>query len=135
QPDGVPQYRHTSVLLDLSNRAFLLQYMHINVTETPIIPYEYIRYYVYSSNLAEISVVGDVVGPAFPNMPVNATSLLNLPMDSAEQNMFNFAANFYTLWYMRLTNQKNRLMYRQAFHHLNVALQRQLSFQNEDGSF
>lgn len=135
EPDGVPQFRHTAVLLDLSSRSFFLQYMHINVTESPIIPYDFDRYYVYSSNLAEISVVGDVVGPAFPQMPVNATSLVNKPMDSAEQNMFSFAANFYTLLYLRLTNQRNKTVYRDAFHHLNILYLRQLSFQNEDGSF
>jgi hypothetical protein len=31
-----------------------------------------------------VSIVGDVVGPIFPTMPVNATSLLNLPMVSTE---------------------------------------------------
>lgn len=56
--------------------------MHVNVTETPIIPYEVDRYYVYGSNSAKLSVVGDVVGPIFPTMPVNATSLLDLPMVS-----------------------------------------------------
>jgi len=50
--------------------------MHVNVTESPIIPRDPDRYYVYGSNVAEISVVGDVVGPAYPTMPVNATSLL-----------------------------------------------------------
>lgn len=135
EPDGVPQFRHTAVLLDLSSRSFFLQYMHINVTESPIIPYDFDRYYVYSSNLAEISVVGDVVGPAFPTMPVNASSLLNKPMDSAEQNMFSFASNFYTLLYLRLTNQRNKTVFRDAFHHLNTLYLRQLSFQNEDGSF
>jgi len=54
--------------------------MHVNVTETPIIPYDIDRYYIYGSNRATISVCGDVVGPIFPTMPVNATSLLNLPM-------------------------------------------------------
>lgn len=62
EADGVPQYRHQSVLLDLSNRAYVLQYMHINVTETPIITYDVDRYYVFGSNRAHISVVGDVVG-------------------------------------------------------------------------
>lgn len=80
QADGLPQKRHHSMLLDLSNRAYAFQYMHVNVTETPIIPYEYDRYYVYGSNKARISVIGDVVGPIFPTMPVNATSLLDLPM-------------------------------------------------------
>lgn len=41
-----------------------------------VVPRDPDRYYVYSSNLAEISVVGDVVGPAFATMPMNATSLV-----------------------------------------------------------
>lgn len=76
----MPQYRHQSMILDLSNRAFVFHYLHVNVTETPIIPYSIDRYYVYGSNKAHLSLVGDVVGPIFPTMPVNATSLLNLPM-------------------------------------------------------
>lgn len=80
ESDGLPQHRHQSVLLDLTNRAYVFQYMHVNVTETPIIPYDIDRYYIYGSNKATISVVGDVVGPIFATMPVNATSLLNLPM-------------------------------------------------------
>lgn len=92
-------------------------------------------YYVYGSNKASISIVGDVVGPIFPTMPVNATSLLHLPMDSAEQNMFSFAANMYTLLYMRYTQQKNKTLQKQAFHYLNVGYQKQLSFLQPDGSF
>ncbi|XP_045452691.1 CD109 antigen [Melitaea cinxia] len=135
EADGIPQYRHQSVLLDLSNRAYVFQYMHVNVTETPIIPYDVDRYYVFGSNVARISVVGDVVGPLFPTMPVNATSLLDLPMDSAEQNMFSFAANMYLTLYMRLINQRNRTLERDAFYHMNVLYQRQLSFMKPDGSF
>ncbi|XP_068620051.1 CD109 antigen [Battus philenor] len=135
EADGIPQYRHQSVLLDLSNRAYVFQYMHVNVTETPIIPYEVDRYYVFGSNRARITVVGDVVGPLFPTMPVNATSLLDLPMDSGEQNMFSFAANMYLTMYMRLTNQRNRTLERDAFAHMNVLYQRQLSFMKPDGSF
>ncbi|KPJ10420.1 CD109 antigen [Papilio machaon] len=133
--DGIPQYRHQSVLLDLSNRAYVFQYMHVNVTETPIIPYEVDRYYVFGSNIARVTVVGDVVGPLFPTMPVNTTSLLDLPMDSGEQNMFSFAANMYLTLYMRLTNQRNRSLERDAFAHMNVLYQRQLSFMKPDGSF
>ncbi|XP_071443388.1 CD109 antigen [Hetaerina americana] len=135
EADGLPQLRHQSILLDLSNRAYIFQYMHVNVTETPIITYAEDRYYVYGSNRAFVSVVGDVVGPIFPTMPVNATSLLNLPMDSAEQNMFSFAANLYTTMYMRLIDQRNRSLERQSFHHMNIGYQRQLSFMAPDGSF
>lgn len=84
QADGLAQHRHQSILLDLSNRAYVFQYMHVNITETPIISYKNDRYYVYGSNKARVSIVGDVVGPLFPTMPVNATSLLELPMVSVD---------------------------------------------------
>ncbi|XP_026320677.1 uncharacterized protein LOC113230803 [Hyposmocoma kahamanoa] len=135
EADGLPQHRHQSVLLDLSNRAYVFQYMHVNITETPIISYKGDRYYVYGSNKARVSIVGDVVGPLFPTMPVNATSLLDLPMDSAEQNMFSFAANMYLTLYMRLINQRNRTLEHDAFYHMNILYQRQLSFMKPDGSF
>ena len=54
EADGLPQYRHQSVLLDLSNRAYVFQYMHVNITETPLIPYEEDRYYIFGSNKATI---------------------------------------------------------------------------------
>ncbi|XP_053614245.1 CD109 antigen [Plodia interpunctella] len=135
EADGLPQHRHQSVLLDLSSRAYVFQYMHVNVTETPLIPYEVDRYYVLGSNRARVSVVGDVVGPLFPTMPVNASSLLDLPMDSAEQNMFSFALNMYHTLYMRLINQRNRTLEKEAFYHMNILYQRQLSFMKPDGSF
>lgn len=135
EADGLPQYRHQSILMDLSNRAYAFQYMHVNVTETPIIPYGVERYYVYGSNKARISIVGDVVGPIFPTLPVNATSLLDLPMESAEQNMFSFAANLYTIMYMRYINQRNRKTEKEAFMHLNIGYQRQMSYMMPDGSF
>ncbi|XP_012257005.2 CD109 antigen isoform X2 [Athalia rosae] len=135
EPDGLPQHRHQSILLDLSNRAYVFQYMHVNITETPIIPYDEDRYYIFGSNKAIISIVGDVVGPIFPTMPVNATSLIGLPMDSAEQNMFSFAANMYTTLHMRLLNQRNRTQEKDSFYYMNIGYQRQLSFMQMDGSF
>lgn len=54
EADGLPQYRHQSILLDLSNRAYIFQYMHVNITETPLIPYEEDRYYIFGSNKATI---------------------------------------------------------------------------------
>ena len=73
EADGIPQYTHTSVLLDLSQGAYLIKYLETNVTESPIIPYRQERRYVFGSNKAKISAVGNVVGPAFPTMPMNAS--------------------------------------------------------------
>lgn len=135
EADGLPQYRHQSILLDLSNRGYLAHHMHVNITEVPIIPYTEDRYYIYGSNKARISLVGDVVGPIFPTMPVNSSSLLSLPMDSAEQNMFSFAAHMYTTHYMRQTLQRNRTQEKESFYFMNIMYQRQLSFMKPNGSF
>jgi hypothetical protein len=135
EADGIPQYTHTSVVLDLSQGAYLIKYLETNVTESPIIPYRQERRYIFGSNKAKISVVGDVVGPAFPTMPMNASSMLRKPFDCAEQNMFNFAVNIYTLLYLRLTGQRRSDLEKQAFKYLNIQYQRQLSYKNSDGSF
>lgn len=60
---------------------------------------------------------------------------LRISQDSAEQNMFSFAANMYLTLYMRLINQRNRTLERDAFYHMNTLYQRQLSFMKPDGSF
>lgn len=75
------------------------------------------------------------MGPAFPTIPVNATSLLRKPYGCGEQNMFNFAANMYTLLYLRLTGQRTAQIEKTEFKYLNIMYQRQLSFQNPDGAF
>lgn len=49
--------------------------------------------------------------------------------------MFSFAANMYLTLYMRLINQRNRTLERDAFYHMNILYQRQLSFMKPDGSF
>lgn len=134
-PDGIPQHVHTSAVLDLSQGAYLIKYLDTNITDTPIIPFIEERRYIFGSNKAIISVVGDVVGPSFPTMPVNASSLLKKPFDGGEQNMFNFAFNMYTLFYMRMTGQRLVAVEREAFKYLNIQYQRQLSYQNKDGSF
>lgn len=133
--DGITQYRHTSLLLDLSQGAYLIKYLDTNITETPIVPFQYDRLYVFGSNQASISVVGDVVGPLFHTMPVNASILLRKPSWCGEQTMFNFAANLLMLKYLRLTGQKQSAIEKEAFYHLNKGYQQQLSYQLSNGAF
>ena len=120
EPDGIPQERHISMLLDLSQGAYLLKYLDTNITETPILPFREDRLYIFGSNRATVSIVGDVVGPAFPTMPVNASTLIEKPAFCGEQNMFNFAANMWTLFYLRLTGQYRQGDQKEAFTYLNL---------------
>ncbi|KAK9732382.1 Alpha-2-macroglobulin family [Popillia japonica] len=132
EADGLPQHRHHSMLLDLSTRGLAIQYMHLNLTET--------GYTIHApqpdgNSSRTIRIRPSILGPVFPTIPVNATSLLGLPMDSAEQNIFSFAATMYTTLYMRFSLQRNRTLERLAFDHMNIAYQKQLSFLQHDGSF
>ncbi|KAI1297215.1 Antigen -like protein [Halotydeus destructor] len=135
EADGIPQHLHTSVVIDLSQGAYLIKYLDTNITDTPIIPYRDERRYIFGSNKATVSVVGDVVGPTFQSMPTDASGLLMKPYGCGEQNMFNFAYNMYTLLYLRLTGQRKPEVEKQAFRYLNIMYERQLTFQNNDGGF
>ncbi|XP_013794547.1 CD109 antigen-like [Limulus polyphemus] len=106
--DGVPVYRHTSLLLDLRNQAYNIKFLDINITEDPIIPFEQMyRRYIFGSPRAKVSIIGDIVGAPLPEDHfVNTLDMkFALPVKSGEHIMFNFAYNLYTLVYLRLTNQ------------------------------
>nr|BAR45622.1 macroglobulin complement-related 1 [Ammothea sp. RS-2014] len=133
--DGIPQYTHTALTLDLSQSSYQLQYLDMNITETPIIAYQQDRRYIYGSNRATLSIVGDVVGPAFHKMPMNAENMIRKPYGTGESSMFNFASNLHMLLYMRYTGLRQPVTERTAFKYLNIDYQRIMSYQNDDGSF
>ena len=57
-PEGSVVHKHTSVLLDLKNRANVLQFFKIMVDESPIIPYEIYRRYVAGSPEGIVYILG-----------------------------------------------------------------------------
>jgi len=109
-PEGCGMHRHTSALIDLKNRAFEVEYLDIVVDETPLIPYEINRRYIYGSPYGIVSISGDVVGPTFLNdEPVSLESMFpefaGKFGKGSEYHAFNLAANTWQLHYYRLTNQ------------------------------
>lgn len=60
QPEGATVTRHTSLLLDLKNRAHILRFLDIPVEESPIIPYSKFRRYVFGSPRATLTFCGIV---------------------------------------------------------------------------
>ena len=126
-PEGSIVHRHTSVLLDLKSRAFELEYMDIVVDETPIIPYEVYRRYIFGSAFGKISVSGDVIGPTFMNgEPVHLGVIFpdgnGRHGKGTEYHAFNLAANTWQLHYYRLTNQlqPNWELAKKVFEQMNV---------------
>jgi hypothetical protein len=93
----------------------------IQVDESPVVPYQQWRRYVYGSTSAYVAVSGDVVGPAFPNdEPVDSGVLLERPSRTTDQLVYDFAANIWTLKYLRLTNQFDWALAKKVFEKVNV---------------
>ena len=109
-PEGSVVHKHTSVLLDLKNRANVLQFMNVIVDEDPIIPYEIYRRFVAGSPNAHVTICGDVIGPIFPeDQPVRLETMFPTGHGrfgkGTEYHLFNLGANTWQLHYLRLTNQ------------------------------
>ena len=126
-PEGCPMHRHTSALVDLKSRAFDMEYLDIVVDETPLIPYELIRRYIFGSPYGWITISGDVVGPIFLNDgPVSFEMMF--PEFTAkwckgsEYHVFNLGANAWQLHYLRLTNQlfDNSELVKRVLEQMNV---------------
>ncbi|MPC97016.1 hypothetical protein E2C01_092304 [Portunus trituberculatus] len=58
KPEGVPVRKHTSLVLDLRNRAVLYEFLDVPIDESPIIPFSIIRRFLYGSPAARISITG-----------------------------------------------------------------------------
>ena len=126
-PEGSIVHRHTSVLLDLKTRAFEIEYMNIIVDETPIIPYEVYRRYIFGSPYGTVTICGDVIGPTFmDDEPVNLENMFPEGFGrhgkGTEYHAFNLAANTWQLHYYRLTNQfqSNWELAKKVFEQMNV---------------
>ena len=138
-PEGSIVHRHTSVLLDLKSRAIDLEFMNIIVDETPIVPYDQIRRYIYGSPHGKVSISGDVIGPTFMNN--DPVSLYTMFPDGngrfgkgTEFHAFNLASNTWQLHYLRLTNQlqSNWGLAKRVFEQMNIeyaAIMRRFSSQ------
>ncbi|KAB7501148.1 Antigen [Armadillidium nasatum] len=126
---------HTSIILDLKDRALVYEFLDIPLDESPIIPYSLQRRYVFGTPSGSVSICGDIVGPSFPDIPMSEGSMIGFGSIGAETSSYNFGVNIWTLHYLRLTNQlTDDLMYK-VLTAVNVDYAALARFQTDDGSF
>ncbi|XP_047481542.1 CD109 antigen-like [Penaeus chinensis] len=136
EPEGATIDRHTSILLDLKNRALVYEYMDIIVEESYVIPLQIRRRFVAGSPRGHVSLCGDVVGPSFPDdEPVDSLKMLRKELRGTEASTFNFGANLWTLHYLRLTNQLDISERQDIFDQLNVELAAIMYRFSSEGAF
>ncbi|XP_071446763.1 murinoglobulin-1-like isoform X2 [Hetaerina americana] len=86
---------------------------------------------VEGSARAEVSAIGDMLGPALENLD----GLVQLPMGCGEQNMILFVPNIHVLNYLESTNQINPALKAKALLNMEKGYQRELIYRHEDGSY
>ncbi|PNF42789.1 hypothetical protein B7P43_G13621 [Cryptotermes secundus] len=118
--EGAMVNKHTAVYLDLKNKALVLQYLDIYVEESPIVPYQSWRRYVYGSTSGYITITGDIIGPAFPAVPLTTGVVLGREIKGTDGRIFELAVNVWTLHYLRLTNQLKWDITKQVLEEVNV---------------
>ncbi|KAK7017962.1 hypothetical protein SK128_001868 [Halocaridina rubra] len=123
KPEGVPVRKHTSLLLDLENRALVYEFLDVPIDESPIIPFSILRRYIYGSPSASISISGGVFGPIKEDLMVDYSEVFRgRHLRSTDGLAFNFGATLWTLHYLRLTNNLDMKEAYAAFNHLSVQL-------------
>ncbi|CAG0890979.1 unnamed protein product [Darwinula stevensoni] len=134
--EGCPSRNHTSVMLDLKNRATVFQFLDIVVEESPLIKYQNWRRYIYGTPKATISIFGDVVAPAFPQIPMNVEAAFPIyHWLSADSSVYDFGSNLWTLHYLRLTNQLKLSTSKKVFEFMSVYYAAIMNYRNHNGSF
>ncbi|XP_067001260.2 alpha-2-macroglobulin-like protein 1 [Anabrus simplex] len=86
---------------------------------------------VEDSARADISVVGDLLGPALQNLD----QLVRLPMGCGEQNMILFVPNLHVINYLNATNNLNSVIMAEAIKNMEKGYQRELNYRHSDGSY
>ncbi|GLH03267.1 Uncharacterized protein GBIM_09200 [Gryllus bimaculatus] len=127
--------KHTSVFLDLKNRALVLRYMAIFVDQSPIVPYHDWRRYIFGSTSGSVTVSGDVLGPIFPEIPLTVQGVMGMELKGTEASAFELANNVWTLHYLRLTNQLTPRFARRVLEEVNVLLGEVMRRYNIQGWF
>ncbi|XP_046585013.1 LOW QUALITY PROTEIN: murinoglobulin-1-like [Haliotis rubra] len=136
QPDGVRNYYHTPYLIDLITYAsIIIPDLDVPVPEQFVVPEQREHLYVPGSAVAHLSIFGDVVTPGFFEDYLNAENVLWRPYGTGENIAFNFAYNLLTLRFMKASQQLSEEALQKALYYMNIVLQRQMGYMNDDGSF
>lgn len=86
---------------------------------------------VEDSARADVSVVGDLLGPTLQNLD----HLVQMPMGCGEQNMILFVPNLHVINYLNATQQENPVLKAEAIKNMEKGYQRELKYRHADGSY
>ncbi|CAH1784985.1 unnamed protein product [Owenia fusiformis] len=134
--DGVTNTWHTPYFVDLVKFSeIIIPDLWIPVPERFVLPEQRHHLYVPGSVSTKVSVVGDVVGPAFYGNNLEATNLLDIPSGTLESHFFEFSQNLWYMKYLKSTDQLTREIQTKALNTMNSVIPRILFHKNKEGGF
>ncbi|XP_042871742.1 CD109 antigen-like [Penaeus japonicus] len=125
EPLGAAQEFHTSLLLDLSNRAYFFTFLDVNMSDG-LVP---------GSDHAHVAVFGDTVGAVIPDTPATAQTLLGLPTVGCEPVVFSFLMTVLQMRQWKELKQEPQINQREVFRRLALLYQTLLAYQTREGGF
>ncbi|KAF6214650.1 hypothetical protein GE061_009393 [Apolygus lucorum] len=135
-PEGAEVKRHLSSVLDLRSRAFVLSYLDIPVEETPIVPYQVWRRYVFGSPTCSISVTGNLLGPLLEPDGISLVTTLDRHAKGTDVRLYEFGMSIWTLHYRRLMSTvENSREVRERLEHANLLYGNIMKRYNDAGYF
>ncbi|BES89109.1 Complement component [Nesidiocoris tenuis] len=102
-PEGAIVKRHTSAVVNLQNRAHSITYLDIPIEETPVVPYQAWRRYIFGSPACTISFTGSLLGPLLDPEDVSIETTLDRQGKGTDVRLYEFGLNIWTLRYRRVT--------------------------------
>ncbi|XP_032356991.1 CD109 antigen [Etheostoma spectabile] len=122
KPEGVEQYFSETLFLEMapvihnSSRSVYFSF------PPDVVP---------GSQSSHVALVGDILALSISKLD----SLVQMPLGCGEQNMIHFAPSIYVLQYLDKSIQDNKEIRSRALDNIMEGYQRQLSYQQDDGSF
>ncbi|CAH1782654.1 unnamed protein product [Owenia fusiformis] len=110
QMDGVTNTWHTPYFVDLVKFSqIIIPDLWIPVPERFVLPEQRQHLYVPGSVSTKVSIVGDVIGPAFFTSKLSVNNVvgphLGIPVGMLEATFFEFSQNLWNLKYLKSTDQ------------------------------
>ncbi|KAI0207911.1 Complement C3 [Lamellibrachia satsuma] len=122
--EGITNEYNTPYLIDLVTKgSVIIPDLELPVPERFVRPEQRKHLYVPGSATAEVTLVGDIVGPGFYLERLRGTSMLGYIHTNAESYIFNFGNNLLWLKYLKTVNQLTAKTLQQTLYNMNKDLQ------------
>jgi CD109 antigen len=121
KPEGICHFKNNAFIINLKEKNEFNNSLKIEM------PKEVVE----GSKRVEVSIIGDIMGPALENLD----NLIRIPYGCGEQNMLNFVPNIIVLDYLKNMQKVTPIIYAKAKAYMEKGYQSELTYKHHNGSY